>query len=162
TAMPLYADQLPNITPITPEAALERALPSLGISRADLDVRPSRWETAMTLPGTEKLLSDPLALPSSVRDISGAVESARTSSELIHLAGALLSIQTDPVALPSWEAQASPKVEGVPLPIVQDVARLSAAIESVRLQFMRSVDSLYPDERQSAQRAMQAAVLRSL
>lgn len=76
----------------TEEALLEKMLPSVRASRADLNIRPSRWETRLTIPAVENILEDPLKAPETARLWSAQMRAASSSTELLRAGADALGI----------------------------------------------------------------------
>lgn len=117
------------------EKAWSDLLPALGVTRAELSLRPERWETRMTNSGVERLLSDPLAAP----ELFGRWEAALApNSELLRMAAS---------ALPAESASAPPMpdvelaCDSLTPELDQHLSALSARLEVIERQAKAALPS---------------------
>src|SRR5262249_4489112 len=79
--------------------SFDHALPAIRAARADLAIRPERWDTRFRLPGVDVLLQDPLRVPETAAAQARGLAGANSSSELLQQAGRWLdeAASTDPL-----------------------------------------------------------------
>ena len=111
-------------------APLERALEAVRADSDDLDVRPGRWDTLMTVDAIEELLSDPIALPERSSEWRAALARAPGLSSMTALAGELLDLPTEPPAAVVEVSSVAPA--GLAPAVYAAVAGLAAAVARAR------------------------------
>lgn len=121
----------------------ERALGRVRAGRADLDVRPARWDTRFTQPAIEQLLSDPLALADRSAEWRDGIKAAQGAAGLAAFAGSLLQLPTE---APRNVSAAEPP----PLPpaLAGVVADVAAAIARARPFLRQARAGLSPSEQE--------------
>lgn len=135
-----------------PADDLEVALGRIGVAPADLDVRPERWSTRLTLPPVEEMLKDPLKIPGrfaswlgGLEDPKGGLRSLALAAELAGAGGAGASFHPGeaepPEELIDLFAQAP---EGLQVPL----ASLLEAVADAQTAMKPALDSLPEAERE--------------
>ncbi|MBI5624675.1 MAG: HEAT repeat domain-containing protein [Elusimicrobia bacterium] len=145
----------PKPRPVT--AALSAAAKAAEASASDLDLRPSRWDTAMALPEAEGLLKDPLSLPASAGRWK---EGLRRSEDACGLLGVGRQVLGAPAGTLAREFRHSmaPESLGLAPDLRVAIARILWDMDIARAAVLEAADSLTGPERLAALQEVKAAV----
>ena len=147
-SLPASAAPPPAVSTATAESLLESALPELRASRADLGVRPERWDTRFKLDSVEALLNDPLAVPGQAEAWRQGLQASTGSAGLFKLASNVLGVAEAPTA--SSQTVRWPEDPGLSPGPREGIEGIIAAIAQAGPALGRAVDSLSPEERRRA------------
>ncbi len=148
------------VNPAEPSEALEAALAAIGVSREDLDLRPDRWETRLTLPTVERHLKSPLGLAAVAESWSREAGLSRTPAALLSAAAAWL------------DGKGPPPSSGEPRELLpgilqawgdagKEVSAIAEAVETARRSLRDSLAALSPQGRSEAHRTLFPEILAS-